>query len=194
MPDIHLEPKEILELEFKYASTTATQALNDRTIIVNLYLFLVGGVGSLALGLPQASVLALQIPRAGYALLFGLLGLIGFFTVIKLVRLRQAWYDSALTMNRIKDFYLDKFPELASAFRWRNSTIPAPGKPFSITFNLVLLVAIVDSLLVAVAINFLGVRVTIGDFFVEGFVALVYLAWQIYFYFIQLPLGAKESK
>ncbi|MBI3536334.1 MAG: hypothetical protein HY070_02040, partial [Chloroflexi bacterium] len=98
------------------------------------------------------------------------------------------------TMNRIKDFYLEKFPELASAFRWRNSTIPAPGKPFSITFNLVLLVAIVDSLLVAVAINFLGVRVTIGDFFVEGFVALVYLAWQIYFYFIQLPLGAKESK
>ena len=42
-----LHPEEILKLEFEYARETAAQAQNDRTIIVNLYLLLVGGAGSL---------------------------------------------------------------------------------------------------------------------------------------------------
>jgi len=193
--DLNLRPAEILELEFKYASQTAAQSQNDRTIVVNLYLFLVGGVGSLALGLLQSSSTnALQIPRAGYALLFALLACSGFFTMFKLVRLRQAWHDSALAMNRIKDYYLEKFPELASAFRWRTDSIPAPGKPFTISFNLVLLVAIVDSLMLAAAMNFMGVRITLGEYVVETFTALLYFAWQIWFYFFQLPVGAKETK
>ncbi len=193
MADLNLQPAEILELEFEYASETATQAQNDRTVVVNLYLFLVGGVGSLALTLPQLATPAVQIPKAGYALLFGLLALLGFFTVLKLVRLRQAWHDSALTMSCIKDFYLQKFPDLAPAFRWRTESIPAPGKPFTITFNLVLLVALVDSLLLAVAGNLVGVRVALGEYVIETFAALLYFAWQIWFYFYQLPT-AKESQ
>ena len=95
-----------MELEFEYAKETAAQAQNDRTIVVNLYLVLVGGVGSLTLALPQISAPAVPIPRAGYGLIFAMLAIIGFFTILKLVRLRQAWHDSVLTMNRIKDFYL----------------------------------------------------------------------------------------
>lgn len=194
MPDSDLTREKILELEFTYAKETAAQAQNDRTVVVNLYLFLVGGVGSLTLTLPQISETAVPIPRAGYGLIFGMLAVIGFFTVLKLVRLRQAWHDSVQTMNRIKDFYLIKFPEIASAFRWRTESIPAPGKPFTIYFNLALLVALVDSLMLAVAVNRFGARVALGEYVVETFAALLYLVWQMWFYFFQLPIGAKETK
>jgi hypothetical protein len=55
-------------------------------------------------------------------------------------------------MNRIKDFYLAHFPELAPAFRWRTETIPPPGRAFTITFDLVALVALIDSAALGAAV------------------------------------------
>lgn len=189
MAEVNLHPAEILEWEFEYAQTTAEQAQDDRMAILNLYLLLVGGVGSIIVGLAQAN--GAELPRGIYVIVFGLLALIGFFTLMKLVRLRQAWHDSALTMNRIKDFYIEKFPELASAFRWRTLTIPPPGKIGTITFNLALLVAILDSTAFAVALYFTGVRVPQNEYAVAVFGALLFFLWQAWFYFFQLPLSEK---
>lgn len=192
MPDcLNLEPQEILKLEFGYAEKTAMQAQDDRTTVVNLYLLLVGGVSSAAVALPQLSVRGLVVPPGAYALLFGILGLIGFFTLMKLVRLRQAWYDSAQTMAQIRDFYLARFPELSPAFRWKTETIPPPGKPWTITFNLSLLVALIDSLSIAVAVYFTGLRVPGADYAVPLFAAVIFLMWQVWFYFFQLPFSGK---
>ncbi len=186
MPDLDPQAKEILKLEFEYARETATQAQNDRTTIVNLYLLLVGGVGSAAVGLSQ-----LQLPRGAYVILFGLLGLIGFFTLMKLVRLRQAWQDSARAMNQIKDFYLTRYPDLKEAFLWKTHTIPAPGKLWTITFNLALLVALIDSFSIAVAVHFMGLRVPGADYAVEVFAAFMFFSWQTWFYFYQLSPSEK---
>ena len=185
MSDVNLNPEEILKLEFEYAQTTAEQAQDDRATILNLYILLVGGVGSIIAGLGQA------LPRGVYVIVFGLLALFGFFTLMKLVRLRQAWYDSVLAMNRIKDFYVERFPELASALRWRMETIPALGKPWTITFSLCVLVAIIDSTALAVAVYFTGVRVPANEYAVSGFAALVFFLWQLWFYFFQLPTNEK---
>jgi hypothetical protein len=185
MADLQLKPEEILKLEFEYANKTAEQAQDDRATILNLYILLVGGVGSIIVGLGQA------LPRGVYVIVFGLLALIGFFTLMKLVRLRQAWYDSVLTMNHIKDFYVEKFPELASVLRWRTETIPAPGKPWTLTFSLCVLVAIIDSTALAVAAYFTGVRVPANEYAVSVFAALVFFLWQLWFYFFQLPMNEK---
>lgn len=187
--DLKLDPEEILELEFEYARETAAQSQNDRTTIVNLYLLLVGGTGSIALALPQfTQAPGFQLPREAYGIWFALLGMIGFFTLMKLIRLRQAWYDSAKAMSQIKDFYLDKFPDLKPAFRWKTATIPAPGKPWTITFNLAVLVAVVDSVALAVAVHFAGLRIPIANYAVEVVAAVLYFLWQLWFYFFQLPV------
>ncbi len=195
MSDVNLNSEEILKLEFEYAQTTAEQAQDDRATILNLYILLVGGVASIIVGLSQVGSSdlprGLELPRGVYALVFALLAVIGFFTLMKLVRLRQAWYDSVLTMNRIKDFYVERFPDLAKALRWRTTTIPPPGKAWTITFNLCLLVAIIDSTALAVAVHFTGVRLPFHDYAAPVFAALVFFLWQVWFYFFQLPPSEK---
>jgi hypothetical protein len=189
--ELKLEPEEILELEFEYAQETAAQAQNDRTTVVNLYLLLVGGVGSIGVALPQLGPASgLNVPRLGYALLFAMLGIIGFFTVMKLVRLRQAWYDSVRAMSQIKDFYLGRFPDLQSAFHWKTETIPPPGKPWTITFILTLLVALIDCAAIAVAAHFADQFLSNADVF-GIFAAVLFFFWQIWFYFYQLPTSEK---
>jgi hypothetical protein len=189
--DLKLDPEEILELEFEYARETAAQAQNDRTTVVNLYLLLVGGVGSVGIALPQlGSKSGFDVPRVGYALLFTMLGVIGFFTLVKLVRLRQAWYESVHAMNTIKEYYLSRFPELDAAFDWKVGTIPALGKPWTITFNLALLVALVDCAAIAVAAHFADQFFANADM-VGMFAAAIFFLWQIWFYFYQLPMSGK---
>lgn len=195
MAQSDLKAEEILELEFEYARETAAQAQNDRTTIVNLYLLLVGGVGSLVLGLPQ--ILSdntrvsptTPIPPNAYVLLFTLLGVTGFFMLMKLVRLRQAWFESVRAMNQIKKFYLQRFPDLEAAFLWKADTIPAPGKPWTITFNLSVLVMLLDSTAIAIAVHMTGLRLANGEYALDIFAAVIFFAWQMLYYFFQLPFG-----
>jgi membrane protein YdbS with pleckstrin-like domain len=184
MVDIELDPGDILIHEFEYAQSTAEQAQDDRTAILNLYLLLVGGVGSIIVGLGQSG--AASLPRGVYVIVFALLGVIGFFILFKLVRLRQAWYDSVRAMNQIKDFYLDRFPDLAKAFRWRTQSIPPRGKIWTITFGLSILVMIIDSVAAGVAAYFADVRLMNNEYAVSSFAFLLFFLWQIWFYFFQL--------
>jgi len=192
MPSLDLEPREILKLEFEYAQETAEQAQDDRTAIMNLYLLLVGGVGSIVVGLSQSSSGTANLPRNAAALLFALLAITGFFVFMKLVRLRQAWFDSVRAMNRIKQFYLERFPDLEKAFLWKPDTIPARNKPWTITFNLCLLVAILDSVALAVAADFFGLKF-LGDYLAPGLIAALYFFWQLWFYFFQLRSPDSEK-
>jgi len=184
MADIELDPSDILEHEFDYAQATAEQAQDDRTAILNLYLLLVGGVGSILLSLGQAN--AVSLPRDAYALIFLLLGVIGFFILFKMIRLRQAWYDSVRAMNQIKDFYIVQFPGLEKAFRWRTQTIPSPNKIWTITFGLSILVVIIDSVSVGVAAYFLGAHFSGNEYVVGIFATFIFFLWQIWFYFFEL--------
>ena len=193
MPSLNLEPRDILKMEFEYAQETAEQAQDDRTAIMNLYLLLVGGVGSIVVGLSQSGSGVENSPRSAIALLFALLAVTGFFVFMKLVRLRQAWFDSVRAMNRIKQFYLDRFPDLDKAFLWKPDTIPARSKPWTITFNLCLLVAILDSVALAIAVNFLSLR-TFIEYLPEGSAAVMYFLWQLWFYFFQLRPPDPENQ
>jgi hypothetical protein len=176
-----LDPDEILRAEFLYASETSLQANNDRAQVVSLFLVLVGGVGSIALALPQLTPSeGVHLPPAIYAIVFFIIGLLGLFTIFKLVRLRQSWHDSVLTMNRIKDFYLAHYPALAPAFRWRTDSIPKPELVGTITFNLAVLVALIDSAAVGGGMFFVNLLYPIS-FAVVG--AALFFAVQAWLYF-----------
>jgi hypothetical protein len=183
-----LDPDEILKQEFEYARETSLQANNDRTQVVNLYLILVGGLGSLALGLPALASGQSALPPSLLALIFFVVGVLGLFTVLKLIRLRQAWHDSLLAMNRIKDFYLQHYPQLAPAFRWRTQTIPPPGKVGTITFDLTILVALIDSLAVGGGVFFLQ-----QPLWLAGAALAVFFAAQLGVYWRQLPPSGKSA-
>jgi Na+/melibiose symporter-like transporter len=190
---IALDPEKILELEFEYARTTAEQAQDDRTAIMTLYLILVGGVGSAIAAITQTSATSSgsTAPHIVLAVIFFLLGITGFFTLMKLVRLRQAWNDSALAMNQIKDYYRAQFPDLNRAFRWKTETLPPLGKPWTITFNLAVLVAIIDSIAMGVAIYFMDWRVSWGEYFLAWVAFVVFFGTQLAYYFYQLPIQKK---
>lgn len=134
---------EILSMEFEYASKTAEQANSDRATVVNFYVVFVGAVAS--------SLLTAQNPASDLAFGFGglVVFVIGLGAHVKLIRLRQAWHDSARAMNQIKDYFLeqsfDSDADLHRAFRWKSSTLRTLSETWTITFYLMLVVVFVNS-------------------------------------------------
>jgi hypothetical protein len=70
--------------------------------------------------------------------LFVLAGLLSITFYEKIIRLRQAYRESLICMNVIKEFYIEQFheqmPQIEKAFRWRLKTIPAGERVGSVTF------------------------------------------------------------
>lgn len=148
-----LPAQEILGWEFEYARRTASEATNDRQALVNYYLAFAGA-------LPTAVVLLIiegpdleRLP--GYNVLgvwaLWALVLVGWIFFLKIVRLRQAWYNSVEAMNAIKSFYLDHVAglsreEMAPAFLWKPQTLPKPEKTWTVFFLSATLIAFLNSL------------------------------------------------
>lgn len=197
-PDLDLHAEQILKLEFEYARETAAQAQNDRTVVVNLYLLLVGGIGSLFLAGPALSKDGIfDLPPQLFSVLFGLLAVIGLLTLLKLIRLRQAWQGSALAMNRIKDLYVERFPALEKAFLWRAKTLPPLTQPGSITFILCTMVALIDSVALAGAVHLLRIRAGEAQWIIDILVLLFGIVAQAMLYFWMLgekPKSAAKEK
>ena len=175
--DATLNIENLLLEEFNYANVTAYQAMEDRARMFNLYLLLVGVIASGLGALYQfsGSASAYSRPMAIILLLFA--GLIGAAFFVKLIRLRQAWRESVICMNVIKEFYIQQFqhqfPQIKHAFRWRLKTIPAGERLGSTTFIVCSTVALIES------ICFAGAAFVVTS-------AILFLSPQIYIYVIAL--------
>lgn len=190
-----LDPNEILIAEFEYARETAAQAMNDRHIMVNYYLLIVG-IGFTAItGLINVikdgmAHLNLDIPLTLAFILFTVYG-IGVLFLLKLVRLRQAWHHSARAMNQIKDFYDQKLPrfELSRrAFLWSSQTLPGPQKKYTIFFFSALLIIFLASLVLAGAIQFITTR-----WYLVAGIPIVNFVVQIWLYQYLLSKNTKRQ-
>ena len=89
---------DILKMEFDYARLTASEAMQDRHTMVNFYL--------LAFGVIATGVLAIlsretDLPRSIGTLLLWILCAVGWLYFLKIVRLRQAWHESAQAMIKV---------------------------------------------------------------------------------------------
>lgn len=142
-----LKVSDILNWEFEYARTTASEAMQDRHTMVNYYLLAVGIVAS---GVVAVRGQETTLPSATGTILLWLLCEFGWFDFLMLIRLRQAWHDSAQTMNQIKEFYFQHVPgfdydTLRSAFRWQDHTLPRPEKLWTVFYYSAMLIGFLDS-------------------------------------------------
>ena len=152
--DQTLRLESMMLAEFNYASATAYQALDDRGRMFGIYLaiasVMAGGVGALyELGDKSAHS---EVLAAALLLLAGFIGLIFFF---KIVRIRQAFDDSLLTMNIIKEHYISIFkgivPAVEDIFRWRMKSMPSGRRFGSLTFLVYFAISVIDSLALGLA-------------------------------------------
>jgi hypothetical protein len=147
-PEHRLLPAvDILGWEFGYARVTASEAMDQRYTMVNIYLLVAGVVTSGVLAVLSRDA---ALPTVAGTVLLWLLCGIGWIYFLAIIRLRQAWHDSVHTMNAIKDFYVRHAQgfepaTLRSAFRWKTETLPAPEKPWTVFHYSVLLIAFMDS-------------------------------------------------
>jgi hypothetical protein len=158
--DGSLRLESMLLEEFNYAGVTAYQAQEDRARMFNLYLLLIGVLGSALAAIYQiGGGLKLFAGELAIALLLvaGMMG-VAFFT--KLIRLRQAWRESVLAMSLVKEYYIREFsdsaPKAVHAFYWRLKTLPTGEKLTSTTAVVCATVATLGSLC------FMGAAVVAG--------------------------------
>jgi hypothetical protein len=184
---------DILAWEFEYARFTASEAMRDRHTMVNFYL--------LAFGVIATGVLAIlsreaDLPQTIGTLLLWILCAVGWLYFLKIIRLRQAWHESAQAMNQIKEFFIQhdqhfEPDELRSAFRWQAHTLPSPGKPWTVFFYSAILIALLDSMAYIIGAALLDLNlslviplVDLGLYFIFG---LGFLTFHVWLYFAFLP-------
>ncbi|MCI0696276.1 hypothetical protein L0337_30265 [candidate division KSB1 bacterium] len=147
---------EILAHEFDYVKETASQAMNDRHTMVN-YFLLSAGVVLAGLGLMLSEEGGAKFPYrfeivVGMNLLFNAIGWVYFMQV---VRLRQAWCESARAMNHLKLLFMDNCdlrPNLADkVFRWNIKSIPEAAKKMTVFYFSALLISILNAAAIALA-------------------------------------------
>lgn len=149
--DATLKMDNMLLEEYNYASTTAYQANEDRARIFNLYLLLIGVIGSaigaiFQIGGQDHTTLAQPL----VIILLIVSGFLGFVFFYQLIKLRKAKRDSMIAMGKVREYYIEQFkselPRLDLAFHWRLETIPA-GETFgSVNFLISYTVAFLGSL------------------------------------------------
>jgi Kef-type K+ transport system membrane component KefB len=152
--------------EFNYAGITAYQAMEDRARISSFYYILVGVLASGLAAIYQLSGGTHNVPLFLVVTLLIVGGIISICFFVTLIRLRQAYKESLISMNVIKEFYIEEFkqqiPAIEHAFRWRLETIPKGERVGSVTFMIASLNAIIGSLCLAGAV-FIGTEQPLSD-------------------------------
>jgi hypothetical protein len=184
-----LSAADILGWEFEYARTTASEAMQDRHTMINFYLVVAGILSSgVVAGLSRET----DLPSGVGTILLWLLCGIGWLYFLKLIRLRQAWHDSARAMNRIKDFYLRHVQEfepetLQQAFRWQSQSLPPPDKAWTVFFYSSLLIGLLDSVAYVAGAMLLDLDTVLAFSLPEvglmGLLGLLFFAAHIWLYF-----------
>ena len=93
-----------------------------------------------------------------FAALFGVIAIMGFLTLLELLKLRLAWFDAADAMNEIKRYYMAHRKDLnfEGAFHWKPGELGPRFRLWSVGFMLALQVAVLGGASLAAAIIFIG--------------------------------------
>ena len=193
-----LDRNTILEAEFEYIATTATQSNEDRARVTSFYFVT---VGSLIAGIFGAQYFEdvstngenLEFVYLGFSLFFTILTILGSLTVAQLARLRTAWRESVHAMNVLKEYYVKEIGgNLDKAFLWKTDTIPPAYKPGSVANYLAHEVTILSGLIFSAAVHFLqlGVRAGEANWMISAVSGV--LMWRIQFYLYKRMLDKHE--
>lgn len=147
----------LLLKEFDYIRETAAQAMNDRHTMVNyfiiitgVFLTIIGGRFFGTEGIFSDSKYLSIITAACIIINF-----VGWIYFMHIIRLRQAWCDSAAAMNQIKEFFVinGRVPDdiARSAFLWDMKTIPRAGKQGNVSYYSAMLISFVSAVVLLFA-------------------------------------------
>lgn len=154
--DISLKVENMLLEEFNYASVTAYQSMEDRARVSSFYYVLLGVLASGLAAIYQLGQGMHAIPQFLVVALLMVGAIVSVTFFITVIRLRQAYRESLLCMNVIKEFYIQQFkqqmPAVEHAFRWRLKTIPLGERIGSVTFMISNLNALIGSFCLAGAV------------------------------------------
>lgn len=178
-----LDSNDLLIAEYGYISESAFQANEDRARVSTYYVVTFGTLVAALFSLQVESADLDNIHRA-LTIVFLTLTLFGLSTLLQLARLRQAWTECACAMNKIKDYYVDRSDEgeLAEALRWREWTIPASYKPWSIAFMMAAQVALLGGVSLGACVYFMGLVTRGWEWWPAIIVGVAYLLGQVWFY------------
>lgn len=196
-----LDPNVVLSCEFEYARISASESMEQRHTMVNFYLL---AAGVMASGAVVVLAQGQSIPGALATLLLWALCSVGWLHFLSIIRLRQAWHDSARAMNCIKEFYIQHAQDLngevlRDAFRWQAHTLPRPDKPWTVFFYSAMVVSLLNSAAYVLGGVLLGMPdaklvppLLLGILLVFGVVFFAFHAW-LYFAFLKLPPCAEPK-
>jgi hypothetical protein len=182
-------PHEILIAEFGNLANAAQQANEDRAKVMQYYFISLGSLAGSVVSLREVPQVYMPWAYGGVAIIFLVLTLFGIFTVRQLIGLRLAWLEYSLSMDKIKEYYIDRFPEagLPAVIRLRASKLPLAYQPGSISHLLALATFTLSALSVGIASAFLQLAVydclQFGAVMIAGLVLAVLLfgGQQIYY-------------
>lgn len=170
--------------EYEYIRETMAQAMNDRHTMVN-YFLLATGVVLAAIGAIYSAEGMSYSPYKNHMTIAVCLifNLISWIYLMMVIRLRQAWCESAAAMNRIKLFALLNLGfsenDAASPFRWKTSNIPPAAKKGTLYHFAVILISVVSSSGLALAsLLFLGAELAPSLFWISA-------GWFLYNFLLQ---------
>jgi len=151
------ELSRVLIREFDYIRETAAQAMNDRHTMVNYFIIITGAFITIIGGRIFGAEEALNNPKY-ISILIGvsiIINIIGWIYFMHIIRLRQAWCDSAAAMNQIKEFFIinGRVPDdiARSAFLWDSKTIPKPGKKSNVSYYSAMSISFVSTVVLLFA-------------------------------------------
>ncbi len=201
LADVDLPAEDILGQEFEYARITASEANAERHTMVNYYLLITGVAASGVIGLLDNK----SFPTAAGTALLWLLCAVGWLYFLGIVRLRQAWHDSARAMNQVKQFYFEHLQKprgdvLRSAFRWQPETLPPQDKPWTVYFYAAMVVALISSAAFVAGGILIDLQSAseapwpvVGTLVLLGLVFFAFHVW-LYFEFLKPRGGADDHK
>jgi hypothetical protein len=196
-----LDPNIVLSCEFEYARISASESMEQRHTMVNFYLL---AAGVMASGAVVVLAQGQSIPDTLATLLLWALCSVGWLHFLSIIRLRQAWHDSARAMNCIKEFYIQHVQDLKGevlrdAFRWQAHTLPRPDKPWTVFFYSAMVVGLLNSAAYVLGGVLLGMPhakfvppLLLGILLVFGVVFFAFHAW-LYFAFLKPPPSAEPG-
>ena len=168
---------DVLAWEFEYARVTASEAMRDRHVMINFFIVIFGisvtGIVAYYKGVnlwqPCSSMLQLWF-----------LSSVGIFYLLILIQLRAAWHDSALAMNKIKEFCINnntiEANKLSEAFRWRLASVPKANKLWNVFFYSAAFIAFMSSAAFVCGIAILVHDMILPVYQFVGILALFFIA------------------
>lgn len=194
--------KEIALKEYEYICDTMAMALADRHKILNYFFIVVGGVfAAVGAALTKEGIKDFVYKNEIIIAVCFVLNFVSWIFLISIYRLRQAWVESALAMNRIKLFFLVNGKisdsDSRSPFLWKSSGIPRAEKGGNVYHLSVLLIVFITSLTIAVASGLLLPEQTItSSYWIPGYFFLFHFALlaSTYSLFLKPPHDHKNKK